>query len=250
MLEIENLTKLYGTLKAVDRLSLHVEPGEIYGFLGPNGAGKTSTIKIVAGLLRPTSGRVLVDGRDVTSDSGETRRLVGYVSDEPHPYERLTGREFLLTMGALFGIEPAERQRRLEEALGLFELGAWADELTESYSHGMKQKLMVAAALMHRPKLIVADEPLVGLDPKSAIRLKLLFRRHADAGGCILLATHILETAEKFCDRVGIILEGKLAAEGTVAQLRERVSAPGMSLESIFMTLTGGEEEARLLKET
>ena len=240
MIVIERLTKRYGQFTAVSDLSLTVASGEIYGFLGPNGAGKTSTLKILTGLLQATSGRVTVCGHDVASDSEAAKRCIGYISDEPHPYERLTGREFLLTMGSLYGVDGDERTRRIEDGLTMFDLQPWADELTESYSHGMKQKLMIASALLHRPKVIVADEPLVGLDPLSARRLKEHFRALAQQGTTILLATHILEIAENLCDRMGIILNGRLVAEGTVKELGGRLKTPGENLEEIFLALTSG----------
>jgi ABC-2 type transport system ATP-binding protein len=236
MISIEGLTKKYGQLTAVDGLTLRVRPGEIYGFLGPNGAGKTTTIKIITGLLRPTSGRVMVAGHDAELDPAAARAVTGYISDEPHPYERLTGREFLLTMASLYGVNGTERERRVTAGLGLFGLDRWADELTESYSHGMKQKLMVAAALLHDPQAIVADEPLVGLDPASAHRLREHFRVLAKKGRTILLATHILEIAERMCDRVGIIMGGRLIAEGSMAELKAGSGAA--SLEDVFLALT------------
>ncbi len=248
MIRIEALTKRYGALTAVDNLSLTVRPGEIYGFLGPNGAGKTSTIKILVGLLQPTAGRVSVAGHDMETDPDAAKRALGYVSDEPHPYDRLTGREFLLTMGALYGVEPGERQRRVTAMLELFDLARWGDELTESYSHGMKQKLMIGSALVHDPAVLVADEPLVGLDPRSARALKTLFRELAGQGKTILLATHILEIAEKLCDRVGIIDRGRLVAEGSMEELRGRMRQPGINLEEVFMAVTGEGAEAELAR--
>jgi ABC-2 type transport system ATP-binding protein len=236
MISIEGLTKKYGQLTAVDGLTLRVLPGEIYGFLGPNGAGKTTAIKIITGLLRATSGKVSVCGIDVAVEPEKAKGLTGYISDEPHPYERLTGREFLLTVASLYGVKGADRERGVASGLDLFELTPWADELTESYSHGMKQKLMVAASLLHDPKVIVADEPLVGLDPGSARKLKEHFRALAGKGRTILLATHILEIAEKLCDRVGIIMRGRLIAEGSMAELRKLAKAS--SLEEIFLELT------------
>ncbi len=248
MIVIENLTKRYGQFTAVSDLSLTVRPGEIYGFLGPNGAGKTTTLKILTGLLRSTSGRVTVCGHDVAKDPDSAKRVIGYISDEPHPYERLTGREFLLTVASLYGVNGKRRVQRVREGLEMFDLLPWADELTESYSHGMKQKLMVAASLLHEPKVIIADEPLVGLDPLSARRLKEFFRSLADRGRTILLATHILEIAEKLCDRLGIIMDGRLLAEGTVSELQDRLRTPGQNLEEIFLALTAGSGEAELVR--
>lgn len=248
MIRIDGLTKNYGALTAVDNLSLQVRPGEIYGFLGPNGAGKTSTIKILVGLLKATSGQVTVAGFDVEANPDEAKRAIGYVSDEPHPYDLLTGREFLLTMAALYDIPAADRSRRVEEALERFDLLRWGNELTESYSHGMKQKLMIGAALIHEPQVIIADEPLVGLDPRSARALKQLFRDLAKQGRTVLLATHILEIAEKLCDRVGIIQKGRLVAQGSMDEMRTRMKTPGMNLEEMFMAVTGEGAEAELAR--
>lgn len=243
MISIEGLTKSYGKLAAVSDLSLKTRPGEIYGFLGPNGAGKTTTIKLIMGLLRPTSGAVTVCGHDVVRDAMNAKRSVGYIADNPEPYERLTGREFLLTVSSLYGLRRSERKNAVANGLDLFDLGPWSDELVESYSHGMKQKLMIASALLHSPKVLVADEPLVGLDPKSARRLRELFRTLAREGRTIFLSTHILEIAERLCDRVGIIVQGRLVAEGSVEELRTKLTAPGSNLEEIFLALT--DEEMR-----
>ena len=245
MITIENLTKRYGNLTAVSSLTLSVKPGEIYGFLGPNGAGKTTTIKVIAGLLRATEGRVSICGFDVEAKANEAKRSLGYIADTPEPYERLTGREFLLTVAALFGIRGEEREKRTLAGLAMLDLEPWADELVESYSHGMKQKLMISAALIHEPRVVIADEPLVGLDPKSARKLKVVFRRLANEGKAVFLSTHILEIAERICDRVGIIMKGTLVAEGTVEELRGKLSAPGSNLEEIFLSVTGtGDETA------
>ncbi len=243
MIHIENLTKRYGNLTAVSALSLSVNPGEIYGFLGPNGAGKTTTIKIMAGLLKATGGRVSLGGFDVEKCPQEAKRVMGYIADTPEPYERLTGREFMLTVAALYGLKGAEREERVQRGLEMLDLVPWTDELVESYSHGMKQKLMISAALLHEPKVLVADEPLVGLDPKSSRKLKEVFRGLAAEGKAIFISTHILEIAERLCDRVGIIMGGKLVAEGTVEDLRNRLRAPGSNLEEIFLAVTGGEGE-------
>ncbi len=238
MITIENLTKRYGNLTAVADLSLSVKSGEIYGFLGPNGAGKTTTIKIVVGLLKATQGRVSVCGLDIERQPEEARRRIGYVADTPEPYGRLTGREFLMTMGALYGLGGALREERVREGLALLELEPWADELTESYSHGMKQKLMIISSMLHAPEVLVADEPLVGLDPKSARRLKEVFRGLANRGKAIFISTHILEVAERICDRVGIIMKGRLRAEGSIEELKAGMRAPGGNLEDIFLAMT------------
>jgi len=237
------MTKRYGNFTAVSALTLTVKPGEIYGFLGPNGAGKTTTIKVLAGLLRATEGKIAVCGFDVERQADEAKRRLGYISDTPEPYERLTGREFLLTVAALFGMKGAERNRRVEAGLALLELDKWGDELVESYSHGMKQKLMITSALIHDPQVVVADEPMVGLDPRSARRLKEVFRKLAGEGKAVFLSTHILEIAERLCDRVGIIMNGKLVAEGTVNELRGKLMAPERNLEEIFLAVTGTGDE-------
>jgi len=247
VISITNLTKQYGSLVAVDNLSLEVRPGEIYGFLGPNGAGKTTTIRILAGLLKPTAGALSVAGHDIVTDADAAKRALGYIADEPHPYDRLTGLEFLLTLAALYGLPAAEREPRARAQLEFFGLAAWADELAESYSHGMRQKLMIAAALLHDPAVLIADEPLVGLDPASARKLKELFRSLAAAGKTVLLATHILEIAEKLCDRVGIMGRGKLLEEGSVGEIRERLRQPGSNLEELFLTLTAEGPQAGTL---
>lgn len=240
MIRISGLTKQYGSLTAVDGLSLEVKRGEVYGFLGPNGAGKTTAIRVITGLIKPTSGSVVVAGHDILDKPEPAKRALGYIADEPHPYDKLTGREFLLTIGSLYGLTASHRAKRADELMEFFSLEAWSDELTESYSHGMRQKIMIAAALLHDPEVLVADEPLVGLDPASARRLRELFRSYAKRGRTVLLATHILEIAERLCDRVGIMGRGKLIEEGTVAELRDRLKAPGKNLEEIFLDLTGG----------
>ena len=248
MITIENLTKRYGNFTAVSSLSLTVKPGEIYGFLGPNGAGKTTTIKVLAGLLKATEGKIAVCGFNVETHADDAKRRLGYVSDTPEPYERLTGREFLTTVAALFGLKGGERDRRVKDGLALLDLDKWADELVESYSHGMKQKLMISSALIHDPMVVVADEPMVGLDPRSARRLKEIFRKLAGEGKAVFLSTHILEIAERLCDRVGIIMGGKLVAEGTVDELRGKLKTPEHNLEEIFLSVTGaGDETAAAL---
>ncbi|MEK7477289.1 MAG: ABC transporter ATP-binding protein [Candidatus Coatesbacteria bacterium] len=240
MIRIEGLTKKYGALTAVDGLSLQVRRGEVYGFLGPNGAGKTTAIRIITGLLKPTAGTIVVAGHDIAKEPEAAKRSLGYIADEPRPYDKLTGREFLLTIGALYGLPEAKRRARADELMEFFGLEAWADELSESYSHGMRQKLMIASALLHEPEVIVADEPLVGLDPASARKLRELFRSLATQGKTVLLATHILEIAERLCDRVGIMGKGRLLEEGSVGELRDRLKRPGQNLEEIFLELTGG----------
>ena len=239
MIEIHNLTKTFGTFKAVDGLNLKVEPGEIFGFLGPNGAGKTTTVKILSGIMRPTSGRVIVAGHDVELEPLAAKRELAYIPDEPFVYPKLTGWEFLRFIGDLYSVPRAEQARRIPELLGTFELTEQAGELLESYSHGMKQKLLIASVLLRKPKVVLFDEPTVGLDPKSIRRFKLLLADIAKEGAAVFMCTHILDMAEKLCHSVGIIYRGRLVARGTVAEVKKLTTAAGIrSLEDVFLELT------------
>ncbi len=242
MIELIELTKRFGQLVAVDHINLHVKEGEIFGFLGPNGAGKTTTIKMLAGLLKPTSGRALIDGYDVVAHSMEAKRVVGFIPDQPFLYEKLTGVEFLKFMGSLFGMKKDEIQPGISDLLGLFELDGWGEELIESYSHGMKQRLVMSAALLHNPKLIIVDEPMVGLDPKGINLVKRIFRQKSEEGVTIFLSTHTLEIAQQLCHRLGIINRGKIIAMGTLSvlmkDLEDKTGQAG-TLESLFLALTG-----------
>jgi ABC-2 type transport system ATP-binding protein len=239
MIEIHNLTKTFGSFKAVDGLSLRVEPGEIFGFLGPNGAGKTTTVKVLSGIMRPTAGRVLVAGHDVALNPLEAKRAMAYIPDEPFVYPKLTGWEFLRFIGDLYLVPQAEQRRRIPELLETFELTAQAGELLESYSHGMKQKLLIASVLLRRPKVVLFDEPTVGLDPKSIRRFKGLLADIAREGAAVFMCTHILDMAEKLCHTVGIIYRGRLVARGSVADVKKLSAAPGeRSLEDVFLELT------------
>ncbi|MDE2491839.1 MAG: ABC transporter ATP-binding protein [Elusimicrobia bacterium] len=248
MIELEGLTKRFGTHAAVDGLTLTVAPGEIFGFLGPNGAGKTTTVKMITGLLKPTAGTVRVAGFDVASRTLEAKRAMGLVPDEPFVYPKLTGTEYLRFIGELYGVALPDMRRRIPELLELFELTPRGGELVESYSHGMRQKLVLAGILLHEPKVLVLDEPMVGLDPKSGRLVKDIFKRLAARGTTIFMCTHVLEIAEKLCDRLGIMIEGRLVACGTVAELRERAQTTGSDLEGIFLSLTGGAEYSALLR--
>jgi ABC-2 type transport system ATP-binding protein len=236
-LSLERLSKRFPARLAVDELSLDVEPGEIYGLIGPNGSGKTTTVKMVAGLYRPSGGRVRVDGIDLQAEPERAKRRIGYIPDEPFAYDRLSGREFLHLVGELWGVPAADRTRRLEELAGLFDLGTILDGYIESYSRGSRQKLAIVAALLHDPGLLVVDEPIVGLDPESAVRARDLLRAFADAGGAVLLCTHTLTFAEAVCRRVGLLRGGRLVAEGDLASLRNRAGAPGGSLEDLYLRL-------------
>jgi ABC-2 type transport system ATP-binding protein len=242
MIQLVELTKRFGHLVAVDHISLHVKGGEIFGFLGPNGAGKTTTIKMLAGLLKPTSGRALIDGYDVVDYPMEAKRVVGFIPDQPFLYEKLTGVEFLRFIGSLFGMKKGEIEWRISDLLGLFELDGWGNELIESYSHGMKQRLVMSAALLHNPKVIIVDEPMVGLDPKGINLVKRIFKRKSEEGVTIFLSTHTLEVAQQLCHRLGIINGGKLIAMGTLSELMttlEDKTAQTGTLESLFLALTG-----------
>ncbi len=247
LLRLEGVSKTYrgGARPAVDDLDLAVRAGEIFGFLGPNGAGKTTTIKLVVGLLKPDRGTIVVNGHDVVVDPVSAKADIGYVPDNPDLYDRLTGLEYLNLVADVFGVSRAERKRRIGELLDMFELASAAADIVQSYSHGMKQKLALTAALLHDPPVFILDEPIVGLDPRSSRLFKDLMRSHCDKGHLVFFSTHILEVAERLCDRVGIINKGRLIACGTVEELRERRKQADESLEDIFLELTGPGEEAR-----
>ena len=246
MIELKELTKHYGKFTAVNSISLEIPRGTLYGLLGPNGAGKTTTMRMIAGILRPTSGSVTVAGYDVVTRPMEAKQRLGFIPDRPFVYDKLTGAEFLRFVAGLYGQSGSEIDRRIDELLELFELAPWKHELTESYSHGMRQKLIISSALVHRPEVIVVDEPMVGLDPKSARLLKDIFRHFVDRGGTVLMSTHTLEIAEVMCDRIGIVYGGKVAAAGTMDEIREQTASPGASLEEIFLKLTGGLNDREL----
>lgn len=252
MIKTTDLSKKYGQLTAVDRLNITVNPGEIFGFLGPNGAGKTTTIKMLVGLLAPTSGKAEVCGIDVGRDPVKAKALLGFVPDTPDIYEKLTARELLEFVADLRKMDRKKADVRIQELLALFELVGRQDELLGGYSHGMKQKICIACGLLSEPKVLFLDEPTVGLDPRSARLVKDVLRKTADDGGTVFLSTHVLEIAERMCDRVGIIQKGVLIAEGTIDELRRR-TVPGkagedVSLEDLFLKLTGGEEYRELIK--
>ena len=246
MIRLNALTKRYGKFTAVDGIDLDVPRGELFGLLGPNGAGKTTTIRMIAGILRPTSGTVTVGGIDIQARPLEAKARLGYIPDRPFVYDKLTGGEFLRFAAALWGMQGPAVERRIDELLELFELSPWKGELTEAYSHGMRQKLIIAGALVHRPEVIVVDEPMVGLDPKSSRLLKDLFREFVVRGGTVLMSTHTMEIAEVMCDRIAIVYRGRIAAQGTMAELRQQTSSEGMSLEDLFLKLTGGHSPPRL----
>jgi len=244
MIKLIGITKTYMGFRAVDNLHLEVRKGVLYGFLGPNGAGKTTTIKMMAGILKPSSGRILIDGMDLLKKPSEVKCRIGFIPDRPFVYEKLTGAEFLHFMGSLYGIrDTSALRKRSQELLELFDLVHWSEELIESYSHGMRQRLVMCAALLHRPKVLIVDEPMVGLDPKGARLVKDIFMDEARNGTTIFMSTHSLETAEEVCEEIAIIQAGKVIASGTPAEVRRFAGVDG-SLESIFLKLTEGKRLA------
>ncbi|HKI37370.1 MAG TPA: ABC transporter ATP-binding protein [Gemmataceae bacterium] len=237
MIELDNVVKRYGTKTAVRGLTLRVEQGELFAFLGPNGAGKTTTIKMICGLLFPTEGSVRVGGYDIQAEGDQARQMLSYVPDQPYLYERLTGREFLQFIADMYGMPPAYAAKRLDEVIHLFDLGEFVDDLTERYSHGMRQRTVFASALLHDPRVLVVDEPTVGLDPRSVRLLKDVLRRLSAAGTTVFLSTHSLDVAQELAQRIGIVDHGLLIGCGTLATLRGQARTDG-SLEEVFLTLT------------
>ena len=240
MIAVESLVKTYGSFTAVDGVSLSVDPGEIHGFLGPNGAGKTTTIRMIAGLLKPTSGTVTINGHDLAREPEAAKASLGFIPDRPFIYEKLTAREFLRFHGGLYGMEASEIESRAEEVLDLFELARWQGELVESFSHGMKQRLVMCAAFLHRPRAVLVDEPMVGLDPRGARLIKDIFRYMSGKGVAILMSTHTLEVAQEMCDVISIIPRGQIIARGTVDELRALAGGEDEHLTPVFLKLTGG----------
>ena len=234
MLNIEHLTKAYGEKKAVDDLSLHIVPGEIYGFIGHNGAGKTTTLKSVAGILQFDEGEITIDGISIKENSLECKRKFAYIPDNPDLYDYMTGIKYLNFIADIFGVGANERQERIRKYADAFELTADLAQPIAAYSHGMKQKLAIISAWLHEPKLILMDEPFVGLDPKAAHLLKEMMREMCDEGGAIFFSTHVLEVAEKLCDKVAIIKSGRLIRSGTMEEVKG-----DESLEDVFLELEG-----------
>lgn len=248
VIKIEGLCKKFGPLRAVEKLDLEVQPGEIFGFLGPNGAGKTTTIRMLTGLLRPTSGRVLLGGYNMKTEPVLAKSQLGYVPDEPVLYEKLTAREFLRFMADLYRVDKKRQEERIDELLELFTLTERGNDYLQSYSRGMRRKIAVAAALIHEPRVLILDEPTTALDPSSARRLKDVLRTLADRQVAVFMSTHILEIAEHMCTRVGIIDQGKLIASGTMAELRSYAQAEDASLEDVFLKITGGSEYVDIIR--
>ncbi|MBD3181359.1 ATP-binding cassette domain-containing protein [Candidatus Poribacteria bacterium] len=243
MITTTELTKNYGDLIAVDKLNLHVEPGELFVFLGPNGAGKTTTIKMLTGLLHPTSGKAAVAGMDIVENPLGVKRIMGYLPENPFLYDKLTGREFLEFVADVHGVD--KKRDKIGRFMELFELINSRDEMIEGYSLGMRKKIAIGAALIHDPKVVFLDEPTGGLDPKSARIMKDLLQSIRSRGTTVFMTTHILEVAEKMCDRVGIINNGSLIAVGTVSELRGE-DIETSSLEDIFLNLTGGTQQEQI----
>ncbi len=248
MIQANGLTKHYGQLVAVENMSITVSPGELFGFLGPNGAGKTTTIKMFCGLLRPTAGTAMIAGIDVQREPLKAKAALGYVPDNPFLYEKLTGLEYLRFIADLYGVNSLRARGRIADLLRLFELTEKKDELIEGYSRGMRQKIAMAGALIHEPKALFLDEPTVGLDPKSARLMKNILRGLCERGVAVFVSTHILEIAERMCDRVAIIDHGKLLTQGTLEELRSRSHTNAATLEDIFLELTGGPEYDDLVR--
>ena len=239
MIEIDHISKSYnkGAVRAVDDLILAVPPGEIFGFLGPNGAGKTTTIKLIVGILKPDGGTIRISGLNNQTEALRCKAMTAYVPDEPEIYERLKGIEYLNFMGDVYGVSGAERRDRIGYWVEAFELSRAITDPIQTYSHGMRQKIILTAALMVKPRVLVLDEPMVGLDPRSSHLLKEAMRKHCDGGGTLFFSTHIMEVAERLCDRIGIIHKGRLAACGTLTELRDQAKDKA-SLENIFLELT------------
>ena len=239
-IELRSVVKDYGRVRALRGIDLTVDAGQIFGFLGPNGAGKTTTIRMIAGLLKPSAGRISIDGHDLAREPEAAKRSLGFIPDRPFLYEKLTAAEFLRFHGGLYGLEGEPVEERARELLALFELSGWAHELVESFSHGMKQRLVMCSAFLHRPQAVLVDEPMVGLDPRGARLIKDVFRVMSQKGVAILMSTHTLEVAEQMCDRISIIQGGRIIARGTVPELHALAGTEDPQLTPVFLKLTGG----------
>ena len=249
MIVIDHLTKQYGEHAAVNDINLIVREGEIFGFLGPNGAGKTSTIKMVMGLMRPTSGTITIDGHDIQRDPISAKKVMGYIPDRPILYEKLTAWEYMKFIAGIYGIDDEALKERGYKYLDIFGLREWTNELVENFSHGMKQRLNLSAVFMRNPKVLILDEPLIGLDPRGARLLKEILQTLRNNGMCIFMSTHILEIAEQMCDRMAIIHRGNIIAGGTSHELRGQTHTSDSNLEQVFLHLTGGEDVVNIVKE-
>ena len=244
MIKLINVTKFYKGLCAVDHLNIEVGKGMVFGFLGPNGAGKTTTIKMMAGVLMPTEGQIIINGMDLSKEPSEVKRCTGFIPDRPFLYEKLTGKEFLQFMAGLYRSNHSSSQETdIMNLLERFDLSHWGEELIESYSHGMKQRLVMCGALLHKPKVLIVDEPMVGLDPRGARLVKDIFRELAGKGTTVFMSTHSLEVAQEVCEEIAIIQAGKVIATGTAEDLKKVAGVEG-NLESIFLKLTEGRQIA------
>lgn len=243
MIRTEGIEKRYQSFQALHPLDLHVKAGEVFGFLGPNGAGKTTTIRILSGVLPPTGGRLWIDGIDMATDPVGAKARTGYIPDRPYLYEKLTAREMLQFVGGLYGLDDAFIKSRGDELLEFHGLLEFGDELVEGFSHGMKQRLTLSTALLHEPKLLIVDEPMVGLDPRGAKQIKSVFREQADAGRTVFLSTHSLDVAQEVCDRLAIIHRGRIVAQGTYEEIKQRAEGAA-DLEAVFLAILEDEEEA------
>ena len=239
MVSFEGVTKRYGEKEAISRLTFTVGKGEFFGYLGPNGAGKTTSIKAMIGLIRPDEGRIIIDGVDVASDPEQVRSIIGYVPDSPFVYGKLTGREFIRFVGGLNRMEPDDIEKRIGWLSDIFDMHGWLDKRCEEFSHGMKQKVVMSAAFLHRPKLIVVDEPTVALDPPSKRLLKDMMKLIQQHGTTIFMSSHDLSEVEELCERMIILHEGSIVAEGTLMDFRKQAEMVGGNLEDLFLKLTG-----------
>jgi ABC-2 type transport system ATP-binding protein len=244
IISIEGVTKRYGSLTAISNLTLQVGKGEFFGYLGPNGSGKTTTIKSIIGLVRPDEGRILVDGINVSHDPIAVRSIIGFVPDTPFIYNKLTGREFLRFVGGLYGMKSGDMENRIKWLVDIFEMTGWIDRRTEEYSHGMKQKVVMSAAFLHRPKLLIVDEPMVGLDPQSARLVKDMLTLICEHGTTVFMSSHDLSVVQELCHRMAILYRGNLVNEGTLDDLRKQAEMEGGSLENLFLKLTGNSSKA------
>jgi ABC-2 type transport system ATP-binding protein len=238
MLKLINLTKKFGTFTAVNNINITVKPGDFFGFLGQNGAGKTTTIKMITGLFAPTSGRVLINDIDIIKEPVKAKTLIGYIPDQPFLYEKLTGREFLYFSGGLYSMEKKVLANKIEKTIDDLQIGEWVDKRTEEYSQGMKQRITIASALLHDPKLLVVDEPMIGLDPQSAVVVKKILSDRANSGTAVFMSTHSLNVAEEICSRIGIIKDGKMILENTKEVIETIRGSDHHNLESLFLELT------------
>ena len=238
MLKLTNLTKKFGNFTAVNSINLEINAGDFFGFLGQNGAGKTTTIKMITGLYAPTNGTVNIGGYDIQKDHIEAKKLIGYIPDQPFLYEKLTGREFLFFCGGLYKIEKSKLKNKIDETIDQLKISQWVDKRTEEYSQGMKQRIAIASALLHNPKLLVVDEPMIGLDPQSALVVKNILMQKATEGVAIFMSTHSLNVAEEICSRIGIIKDGQMIFEDKKEVVEQVKGTDHLNLESLFLHLT------------